>query len=157
VQDSVVLLRQRPVGVVVGSMGYMAFDIVALGAAFLAFGYSPGLGVLVVAYLVGQLGGLLPLPGGIGGIEGGLLATFALYHVPLAASAAAIIAYRALQLWIPGILGSIAFVRLRAILHRETEPAAICRPLAEPIELRTTARGRPRPAGRFGRPDRSPH
>ena len=40
----------------------------------------------MIAYLIGQLGGLLPIPGGIGGIEGGLLGTFAIYNVPLAAT-----------------------------------------------------------------------
>lgn len=134
--DSLWLLRRRPVGVLVGSFGYMAFDIAALGAGFAAFGRAPSFGVLVVAYLIGQLGGLLPLPGGIGGIEGGLIGTFALYHVSVAATAAAVLVYRALQIWLPAVLGSVAFVRLRATLRREAEPAAICGPLGEPIEMR---------------------
>jgi uncharacterized protein (TIRG00374 family) len=136
VSDALSLLIRRPIGVLVGSFGYMGFDIATLGASFLAFGSSPGLGVLVFAYLIGQLGGLLPLPGGVGGTEGGLIGVFAIYHVPLAESAAAVLAYRALQIWIPGVLGSIAFVQLRATLRREAEPAAICAPLAEPIEVR---------------------
>jgi uncharacterized protein (TIRG00374 family) len=139
VEDSVRLLRTRPVPVLAGSFGYMAFDIAVLGACYRAFGHGVSPGVLVVAYLIGQLGGLLPLPGGIGGIEGGLIGTFVLYRVPLAASAVAILAYRALQLWIPAILGSIAFVQLRNTLRREAQPAAICQPLAEPIKLRRPA------------------
>jgi uncharacterized protein (TIRG00374 family) len=133
----------------------MAFDIAALGLCYRAFGYAPSFSVLVFAYLVGQLGGLLPLPGGIGGIEGGLLGTFALYHVPLAASAAAVIAYRALQLWIPGVLGSIAFVRLRAALRRERQPEALCQPLAEPIGQAAALRP-PRRSPRRGRQQRVP-
>lgn len=135
VSDSVSLLRTRPAGVLGGSLGYMAFDIAAMAACFQAFGHSPAVGVLVVAYLIGQLGGLLPLPGGIGGIEGGLIGAFALYHVPAAESAAAVLVYRALQLWLPGLLGSIAFVQLRRTLHRDAEPAKVCAPLAEPIQL----------------------
>ena len=73
VLDSIWLLRSRPRGVLTGGLGYCVFDIVALGACFQGFGYSPQLGVLVVAYLIGQLGGLLPLPGGIGGTELGLV------------------------------------------------------------------------------------
>jgi uncharacterized protein (TIRG00374 family) len=138
--DTLSLLRRRPVGVLVGSFGYMAFDIATLGASFAAFGRAPSVGVLVFAYLIGQLGGLLPLPGGLGGIEGGLIGTFAIYHVPVADTAAAVLAYRALQLWIPGILGSIAFVRLRGTLRRDTRPAAMCEPLAEPIEVRPLER-----------------
>jgi uncharacterized protein (TIRG00374 family) len=131
--DAVLLLRRRPLAVLSGSFGYMAFDIAALGFCFLALGHSPDFGVLVFAYLVGQLGGLLPLPGGIGGTEGGLIGVFAVYHVPLAKSAAAVLAYRALQLWIPAALGSVAFVQLRKTLRRESHARTLCEPLAEPI------------------------
>jgi uncharacterized protein (TIRG00374 family) len=145
VRDAITLLRHRRLGALAGAFGYMAFDIAVLGFCFSAFGGSPPFGVLVVAYLIGQLGGLLPIPGGIGGTEGGLIGTFALYHQPLAAAAVAVLAYRALQLWIPAMLGSVAFVQLRATLRREVEPAAICSPLAEPIEVvsLSAAAGRP--------------
>lgn len=122
--DSVALLRTKDPGVVFGSLGYMGFDIAVLGVSFRAFGYSPSLGILVVAYIIGQLGALIPTPGGIGGTEAGLLGTFALYHVPLTASAAAIIAYRAIALWTPAVLGSISLVALRSALHREPKSAA---------------------------------
>jgi uncharacterized protein (TIRG00374 family) len=111
----------------------MGFDIAVLGFCFKAFGQSPDFGVLVFAYLIGQLGGLVPLPGGIGGTEGGLIGVFAIYHVPVVQSAAAVLAYRALALWIPGVLGSIAFVELRKTLRRQREVESICEPLAEPI------------------------
>jgi uncharacterized protein (TIRG00374 family) len=141
VRDSIELLRQRPVGVNVGSFGYMGFDIAALGFSFLAFRYTPPFGVLIVAYLIGQLGGLLPIP--IGGIEGGLLGAFAIYHVPLSAAAAAVLVYRGFQLWLPGLLGSVAFIQLRRSLRRDESYAARCNPLAEPIDRpRKSARGR---------------
>ena len=57
VRDAVLLLRQRSLGVIGGALGYMAFDIAVLGVCFRAFGASPSFGVLVVAYLIGQLGG----------------------------------------------------------------------------------------------------
>jgi uncharacterized protein (TIRG00374 family) len=133
VEDSVSLLRTRSLAVLAGSFGYMAFDIAVLGACFRAFGDSPAFGVLVVAYLIGQLGGLLPLPGGIGGIEGGLIGTFALYHAPLATTTVAVLAYRVLALWIPAVLGSISFIQLRNTLHRAEQPAAMCQPLAESL------------------------
>jgi uncharacterized membrane protein YbhN (UPF0104 family) len=141
--DAVLLLRSRPLGVLGGSVGYMAFDVAALGFCFLALGHSPGFGVLVFAYLVGQLGGLLPLPGGIGGTEGGLIGVFAVFQVPLAKSAAAVLAYRALQLWIPAALGSVAFVRLRKTLTRESHAATVCEPLAEPIDATPDAAPQP--------------
>jgi uncharacterized membrane protein YbhN (UPF0104 family) len=136
VDDAVSLLRRHPTGVLVGSMGYMAFDIAVLGACYRAVGPSPAFGVLVVAYIVGQLGGLLPIPGGIGGTEGGLIGVFALYHAPLASTTVAVLAYRAIQLWVPALLGSVAFVQLRNALRSEDRPAMLCSPLAvhsEPV------------------------
>jgi uncharacterized protein (TIRG00374 family) len=133
--DTLLLLRTRPFPVLSGSIGYMAFDIAALGACFAAFGPSPNFGVLVFGYLVGQLGGLIPIPGGIGGTEGGLIGVFAIYHVPVSASAAAVLAYRALQLWIPAVLGSIAFVQLRSTLSKEAQPAEVCAPLSEQLPV----------------------
>jgi uncharacterized membrane protein YbhN (UPF0104 family) len=134
VSDGVSLLRQRSPGVLIGSIGTMAFDIAVLGACFRAFGYAPAVGVLVLGYLIGQLGGNIPLPGGIGGVDFGLIGVFVLYHQPLAATTAAVLVYHAIALWVPALLGSVAFVQLRATLRREEQPAAICMPLAEPIE-----------------------
>jgi uncharacterized protein (TIRG00374 family) len=147
VLDAIWLIRDRPLGVLGGAIGYMVFDIVALGACFQAFGYFPPVGVLAVAYLIGQLGGLLPLPGGIGGIELGLVGSFAVFHVPVAASAAAVLGYRVLQLWIPAVLGTLAFVQLRDLLRgKQDEAAAMCEPLSEPIAVELGPRdavGRP--------------
>jgi len=39
-----------------------------------------------------------------------------------------------LELWVPALLGSVAFVQLRRTLQREVQPARICRPLAAPIQ-----------------------
>jgi uncharacterized membrane protein YbhN (UPF0104 family) len=133
VRDAVQLLRQRSVGVLIGSLGTVTFDLAVLGVCFLAFGYSPPIGVLVLGYLIGQLGGNIPVPGGIGGIELGLIGTFALYHQPLAATTAAVLVYHAISLWVPGLLGSVAFVQLRRTLLRDDRPAATCMPLVEPI------------------------
>jgi uncharacterized protein (TIRG00374 family) len=112
----------------------MVFDLAVLGACFRAFGYSPALGVLVLGYLIGQLGGNLPLPGGIGGVDLGLIGVFALYHQPLAPTTAAVLVYHAISLWVPAVLGSVAFVQLRNTLRRAEKPASICMPLVEPLE-----------------------
>jgi uncharacterized membrane protein YbhN (UPF0104 family) len=135
IRDAVLLLRQRSTGVLVGGVGLTAFDIAVLGVSFRALGASPPLGVLVLGYLIGQLGGNLPIPGGIGGLDGGLIGTFALYHQPLATTTAAVLVYHFIALWVPALLGSAAFVQLRNTLKRESQPAAMCAPLAEPIEV----------------------
>ena len=48
------------------------------------------LAVLVLGYLIGQLGNLIPLPGGVGGTEGALIGVFALYGVDLPEATAAV-------------------------------------------------------------------
>ena len=61
--------------------------------------------IILMGYLIGQLGGLLPLPGGIGGIDGGLIGTLIVYGAPAAATAAAVLAYRVILFWLPLIAG----------------------------------------------------
>ncbi len=124
------LIGSRSFGVVVGSFAYMAFDIAALGFGFATVGDVPPFGTLVLGYLIGQLGNLVPLPGGIGGTEGGLVGVFALYHVNVAEATAAVLIYRLFQLAIPALLGAPAFVLLRRRLARGEQQARLCGPLS---------------------------
>jgi uncharacterized protein (TIRG00374 family) len=130
VDQAIALLRSHSFGVIVGSFAYMAFDIAALGFGFAATGHVPAFGTLVLGYLIGQLGNLLPLPGGIGGTEGALIGVFALYGVNVAEATAAVFTYRLFQLVVPSLLGAPAFVMLRRKLMRADQPAAVCAPLA---------------------------
>ncbi len=50
-RDAGLLLRRRPAGVLIGSIGTTAFDLAVLGTCFRAFGYSPALGVLVLGWV----------------------------------------------------------------------------------------------------------
>jgi len=52
-------------------VAWWGFDIATLWASFHAFGQAPPFSVLVMAYFIGMFGNLLPLPGGIGGVDGG--------------------------------------------------------------------------------------
>jgi uncharacterized membrane protein YbhN (UPF0104 family) len=130
VDRAIALLRSHSFGVVVGSFAYMAFDIAALGFGFAAVGIVPAFGTLVLGYLIGQLGNLVPLPGGIGGTEGALVGMFALYHVNVPVAVAAVLIYRLFQLTVPALLGAPAFVMLRRKLMRAHRPALVCAPLA---------------------------
>jgi uncharacterized membrane protein YbhN (UPF0104 family) len=107
------IVRSGNPRVLVGSLGYWAFDNAVLWATFHAFGLSPPLTVILIGYLIGQLGGLLPIPGGIGGIDGGLIGTLIVYGAPAAGTAAAVLGYRVILFWLPLIAGGIAFARLR--------------------------------------------
>jgi uncharacterized membrane protein YbhN (UPF0104 family) len=114
IRDALSLLGSGRPLVVGGAILYMALDVLALAAVFAAFGGgAPSLGVFVLAYALGQLGGLVPLPGGVGGTDGGLILAFALLGTPAASAAAAVIGYRAFQLGVPAILGLAAFTQLR--------------------------------------------
>jgi uncharacterized membrane protein YbhN (UPF0104 family) len=148
VEEALELLRSRDWGILVGAAAYLLFDVAMLGVCFTAFGNDvPPVGVLLVAYLIGQLGGLIPIPGGIGGVDGGLIGTLVLYGVGAADAAVAVIAYRGLLLAIPALLGFPALAVLRRRLRDEAHDIAACAP-GETVEV--LGRGpvrRPVPAG----------
>jgi uncharacterized membrane protein YbhN (UPF0104 family) len=128
--EAVAILRTRNWQVLLGSFGYWAFDNAVLWATFNAFGYSPPLTILLMGYLIGQLGGLLPIPGGIGGIDGGLLGTFIVYGAPAATTAAAILAYRVILFWLPLVVGAVAFFSIRRGLNDPDRPELCVVPAA---------------------------
>jgi uncharacterized membrane protein YbhN (UPF0104 family) len=92
-----------------GAVGYYAFDNAVLWAAFQAYGRGPAVSVIVMGYLVGSLGALLPLPGGIGGVEGGLIGALVLYGSPAAPAAGAVLLYRGISLSLQVGLGALAW------------------------------------------------
>jgi uncharacterized membrane protein YbhN (UPF0104 family) len=116
------VLRRRDWRVIAGSVGYWAFDNAVLWACLRAFGESPAITLVLMGYLIGQLGGLLPVPGGVGGIDGGLLGALVVYGLPAATAAAAIVAYRVIVFWLPLVLGAAAFVSLRRGLQDPGRP-----------------------------------
>jgi uncharacterized membrane protein YbhN (UPF0104 family) len=122
-ETSVEIVRGGNVRVIAGAIGYWAFDNAVLWATFRAFGFTPDPAVLLMGYLIGQMGGLLPLPGGIGGIDGGLIGTLIVYGAPAAATAAAVLAYRVILFWLPLIAGGVAFIQLRRDMPRNNELA----------------------------------
>jgi uncharacterized membrane protein YbhN (UPF0104 family) len=128
--EAVAILRSGNWQVLLGSFGYWLFDNFVLWATFHAFDYSPPIGILLMGYLIGQLGGLLPLPGGLGGIDGGLFGTFVVYGTPAATTAAAVLAYRVVLFWLPLLVGTIAFLSLRRGLNDPDRPELCVVPAA---------------------------
>jgi uncharacterized membrane protein YbhN (UPF0104 family) len=110
VADFVVCLR-RPASIL-GATGWWAGDCAALWAAFQSVGGHPALSVLILAYMLGQLGTALPLPGGVGGVEPLMLGIFVASHVDVGLAGAAIVCYRAIALGVQGALGAAAFALL---------------------------------------------
>jgi uncharacterized membrane protein YbhN (UPF0104 family) len=112
-----------------GAIAYYAFDNAALWAAFHAFGPAPAVSVVVMGYLVGSLAGALPLPAGLGAVDGGLIGALVLYGSPAAPTVAAVLLYRGLSLAFPVALGAIGWtcspagLRLRRLVTMRRRPA----------------------------------
>ncbi len=128
--EAVQIVRSRNLLVISGAVGYWAWDNAALWATFHAFGFSPPITVILLGYLIGQLGGLLPLPGGLGGIDGGLIGTLIVYGTPAAATTAAVLVYRVILFWLPLLVGAVAFISLRRALNSPDRPELCVVPAA---------------------------
>jgi uncharacterized membrane protein YbhN (UPF0104 family) len=128
--EAVQIVRARDWQVLAGAFGYWAFDNAVLWATFKAFGSSPAVTIILMGYLIGQLGGLLPIPGGIGGIDGGLFGALVVYGTPAATTAAAVLAYRVILFWLPLTIGAIAFTSLRRGLNDPDRPDLCAVPAA---------------------------
>jgi uncharacterized membrane protein YbhN (UPF0104 family) len=96
-----------------GAWGYLWFDIAVLWVCFKALGHTPPIADLVLAYQIGYLSNLIPIPGGIGVLDGSLVGMFVLYGVNDTLATSATIVYHAISLWIPATWGTIAFLLLR--------------------------------------------
>ncbi len=126
-RTAVDLVRERRPGLL-GAIAYWGFDIGALGCSFRAFGGHPAFAVLVLGYFLGALGGLLPLPGGIGGVEGATIGVFAAFGIPGGQALIAVLAYRAISFWLPtlpGIAGYLALRRTVRAWEQEPPPATV--------------------------------
>lgn len=121
------IIRSGNKRVLAGSFGYWFFDNAVLWATFHAFGMSPPVTVVLMGYLIGQLGGLLPIPGGVGGIDLGLIGVLVAYGTSAAGTAAAVFAYHVILFWLPLFIGGIAFGMLRRNMPPPWE-FATCRP-----------------------------
>lgn len=97
-----------------GAVGYLGFDIAVLWCTFRALGATPSVGALMLGYLIGYIATLIPVPGGIGVLEGGLAATLVLYGTPVTTTIAAVLVYHAVAFWVPSLGGLLAYFQLRA-------------------------------------------
>ena len=101
-----------------GAVGWWGFDIAVLWSCFHAFGGSPPTAVVVMSYFVGMLGNVLPLPGGIGGVDGAMIGAFSAFGVAPSLAVVSVLAYRALAFWLPTLPGAVAYLQLRRTVSR---------------------------------------
>ena len=134
VEEALHQLREADPLLLVGLVGFLVFDQLAFWASFRAVGASPDVAVIWLAYLIGQLGNWIPIPGGIGGTELGLVGALVVFGLPAVTATAAVLLYRVIELWIPAVMGIAAFAQLRRLLKRETEAFNMCQP-GDTIEI----------------------
>lgn len=123
VEDAEVTTFKRPSWRLIGALGYLWFDIAVLWLTLHALGHAPGVPALALAYNIGYLANMAPIPGGIGILDAGLTGALVLYGVSPAHAAAAVLIYHAIALWVPGLGGLLAYLRLRPRLVRHEEAA----------------------------------
>jgi uncharacterized membrane protein YbhN (UPF0104 family) len=117
VRTAIDLVRTRDPQLL-GAIGWWGFDIAVLWASFHAFGGSPPTAVVIMSYFVGMVGNTLPLPGGIGGVDGGMIGAFTAFGVPVQLAVVAVLAYRGFAFWLPTLPGAVAYLQLRRTVAR---------------------------------------
>ena len=99
----------RPHWRLLGALGYLGFDIAVLGVVCAGVGHPIGAPALVLAYVIGYAANTLPVPGGIGVLEGGLVGALVLYGAPVMPATAAVLLYHTIAFWIPSLGGAVAY------------------------------------------------
>ena len=121
----------RPDWRIVGAIGYLWFDIAVLFACFAAAGQVPPLAPVVLAYQIGYLSNFIPVPGGIGVLDGSMIGMLVLYGVGGTVATAATLVYHVISLWVPAIWGTVAFV----LLQRTKKQPVVLRNPAEELRV----------------------
>lgn len=150
------VIGSREMLLILGAIGYYAFDVASMGAAFEALGGGgPALGLFVLAYTIGHAGAIIPLPGSA---EGGLVGAFTLFGAPLSLAVGGILLYRVFHAGVPFLLGALGLADMsrhrhggalgeaaeeapEALKEAEAEAAATLLPTDESVLDRGAGRG----------------
>jgi uncharacterized membrane protein YbhN (UPF0104 family) len=111
-----------------GAAGFLCLDMGALWAACRATGHPLGVLALALAYFVGYLATMIPMPAGLGVLDSGLAGALVLYGFSPAASVGSVLAYHAISIWVPCLGGLVAWLSTRGALRASAAAA----PLVEP-------------------------
>jgi hypothetical protein len=108
---------------ILGAVGYYAFDVASMGAAFEALGGGgPALGIFVLAYTIGHAGAIVPIPGSA---EGGLVGAFTLFGAPLSLVVGGILLYRVFHAGVPFLLGALGLADMSRHRHESVLDDAV--------------------------------
>jgi uncharacterized membrane protein YbhN (UPF0104 family) len=109
-----VVFHRGGIKTVLGAVAYLGFDLLILWLALVAVHAhpTPGFAIVVMAYIIGALGGSLPLPASIGTIGGmaGMLIVYGVHHNP---AVAAVLLHQAIGLIVPLAGGTVAYIIIR--------------------------------------------
>jgi uncharacterized membrane protein YbhN (UPF0104 family) len=134
-----------------GAFAWWGFDMAVLYGMLNAFGTAPSFAVVVLAYFIGQVANTIPVPGAA---SGGLVGVLLAFGVQADLAIVAVLAYRAVAIWIPAPIGLVALGKLRGTMarwEREDAPAEeAIRPSDHMPALEVVEVIRPRPSE--GRP-----
>jgi uncharacterized membrane protein YbhN (UPF0104 family) len=116
---------RQPSWRLLGAVGYLGFDIAVLWCSFRALGWTPPPGALMLGYLLGYITTMIPIPGGLGVLDGGLAGVLVLYGTPATKTIAAVLVYHAIAFLIPLFGGLLAYLQLRRPLAaaKRTRPS----------------------------------
>jgi uncharacterized membrane protein YbhN (UPF0104 family) len=112
----------------VGAVAYLLCDIAVLWVCLDAAGHPLPFASVVLAYQIAYLSNIIPVPGNIGVLDASLIGMLTLYGANATSAAAAAVVYHAIALWIPSLIGTIAFVRLQ---RSAGQPVTLRPPKAE--------------------------
>jgi uncharacterized membrane protein YbhN (UPF0104 family) len=135
----------RPDWRLVGAVGYLWFDIGVLLACFAAAHVYPSLIAVVLAYQIAYLSNIVPVPGGIGVLDGSLVGALVLYGASATTATAAALVYHAIALWVPALWGTLAFLILR---RTRRQPLKLRPTRAERKAIRRQARAQTKATAR---------
>lgn len=134
-------------GVLAAATAGLMADACVLASCFALAGSPVPRRSLLFAYAAGQLAGqFVPLPGGLGAMEGGVLGGFMLTGASPSAAAAAVIAYRVGGYWAVGAVGTAVAIAVTRRPPQHGTPAAPGGPTQRRRNRRSRAPARPRPA-----------
>ncbi len=114
--DTIIATRKlllKPDWRLAGAFAYLLCDVGVMWACFHALGRSTSFAGIVLAYQIGYLANIVPVPGGIGVLDGGLVGMLTLYGTSATTATAVVLIYHAISLWIPALWGTLAYTMLR--------------------------------------------
>jgi uncharacterized protein (TIRG00374 family) len=98
---------------IIGAIAYLWGDIGALIACFAALGHIPPFAAIVLAYQLGYLADVIPIPGSVGILDASFVGLMVIYGINATNATAATLVYHTITVWIPAVLGTSAYILVK--------------------------------------------